>query len=171
MFDCGASDVSQLGTHRNSSPWQLCVNLVGNWHFLVFNGLILLTSLTGFWPWHILAIAAGGHLLRTTECTLLPCHSPLPWNTNCTFQGKRSVYTGLAAKIICALVTAYYWETSRPRSIIAVSYCAWKHRSCILGNTWWEYIVTLSHSLFLSFPFPLFALYCSFSFSHTHPRT
>lgn len=54
------------GIHRNSSAVDPC-----NWSFLGCNGLILLTPLTGFWPWHVPAVAVTEHLLRTTEHTVI----------------------------------------------------------------------------------------------------
>lgn len=136
-----------------AARWQVYVNPVGSCQFLVFSGLILLALLTGFWPWHIPTVAIAGHLLRTTEWTLLPCHSPLPWST-----GKRECVHRTGCKSMWLGDSILWGDFEGLGASLQHHSVPEKHRRCILGKTWREYTVTLSHYLFLSFPFSICTL-------------
>lgn len=109
----------------------------------------------------------SGHLLRTTERTLLACHSPLPWSTS-----KRRVCTGLTVRITRDWLTAYNGEILRAMGHHCSIQVCMKSTWDVFWETLDENTLSHCHIIFLSlFPFSLFSLSCSRSLSHARPHT
>lgn len=153
MFDCGVSDVGQLRFTGTASCWQVCVSPVGNWHFLVFSGLIPLAALTGF-----LALTHTGHQDTYWEALSGHCY-PVILCCPGVRAREECVCAGACSKNNIWLCDSILWgDFVGHGASLQHPVEPEQHERFILGNTWQEDTVTLSHYLLLSVPF-LFIFY------------